>query len=191
MKLIDKISASKISDLSYDDVKLWLMEEIADLCADMGQKLDDEQKQHIPARMMLIFVDKYRNWEPGKIHAIFQRGITGAYGSKTTKLTVALLLSWITSEDKTLRGENVQGFIMNDEKLPQSEIDRFSEIADRCLPFIKFCDHNAVDITGLSQDEYYALRNKYNIFGESGIRSDIERLPKYRNFEISNMIKFR
>ena len=191
MKLIDKISAIKISDISHDEIKYWLMEEVTDLCMDMGQKLVDEQKDHIPNRLFYILIDKYRNWEPGKIHSIFQKGITGAYGSKSMKLTVSLILSWITQEDRLLRGENVQNYFNEDEKIPESEKERFREVGKRCVPFIRFCHERSIDISCLSLDEYRKLRDRFNRGGEIEIMADISNLPQYKNFGISNFIMLR
>jgi hypothetical protein len=187
MKRIDTISATKISDLSYDDIKYWLIEEIADLCNDMGQKLDDDQKQHIPTRMMLILVDKYRNWEPGKIHSIFQKGISGGYG-KGMKITIALLLSWITQEDRLYRGENVSEW-WNEPEISESEKQRYREISDRCAPFVRYCHDRWIDITELSKDAYFALRDRFNKYGPLEIQYELDSLPRYKSTSVFVEIK--
>jgi hypothetical protein len=187
MKLIDKISVIKMSDISHDDLKLWLIEEITDLCNDMGQKLDEDQKQHVPNRLFYILIEKYRNWEPGKIHSIFQKGIAGSYG-RGIKITVALLLNWITQEDKLAKGENVHGY-MPDEEITSDQKQHYEETFQRCYPFINFCHTRGIDISGLERDDYYRLRNRYNKGGESEIMADIAKLPQYKNFGTAKLIK--
>jgi hypothetical protein len=187
MKLIDKISATKISDISHEDLKYWLIEELNDMADDFDQTLSDEQLAHIPRRMVGILTDKFRNWEPGKIHSVFQKGITGAYG-KSTKITVSLILNWITAEDRLARGENVNRFYTEIEGEKSAEYYR--QVGDRCMPFIQYCHKNCIDVSSLSQSDYFELRDRFNDGGEWAVRDELDALPRYKNMEVATKFKF-
>lgn len=188
MSTIDKIRELKISDIGREDLKLWLLEELDNLASDLGQKMDPDQISHIPGRMISIFQEKYRNWEAGKIHSIFQKGITGSYG-KVSKITVSNLLTWITQEDRASRGENVHSFEPEPE-YTKEQLKHFDETANRNLPFIKHCHENGIDLSELNYEQWRNLRDRFNRVGASEMRYELDQYPKYRNYEIVSRFKF-
>lgn len=186
---IDNISAMKIKDVDVESLQRWIAEEINSLFDDVGQKADNDQQRHIAKRLKDTFIDKYRNWEPGKIHSIFQSGITGKYG-KGSKITLSTLLYWITSEDKLTRGENVS-YSSQYYELSKEQKEYYKRSGDKCLPFIIFCHKNWFDVSSLTPEQYELLRDRYNNDGEQAVREDLKGLPRYTSAAITHeFIKF-
>jgi len=186
LKILDRISATPIRDISHDDLKIWIYDEVQDLYRDVDQKEDNDQLHHINRRLSDFLREKYRNMEAGKVHSIFQLGVTGKYG-KPGRISLATLLNWITQEDKLTRGENVSQYPDNSE--PENDKD-YRAIADRCIPFINFCMDLGADVSTIEDSEYYRLRNEFNRNGANSVRFELEKLPKIRNFDMAAKFKF-
>lgn len=90
----DEISHRKISDVSETDVKMWIWDEITYLANDCGQNIDADMLQHIGRRLFEKLNTTYRSWYVGDIHAVFQMGLSGAYGT-FRKVTVQSLFSFL------------------------------------------------------------------------------------------------
>jgi len=176
----------KIRDVSEYSLKEWLLSEISTVASDFGQRLEDDQQKHIPKRLFEFLTEKYRNWDLGTIHSIFKAGVTGKYG-KTSKVTVAAMLFWITSEEKLARGENVSSF--PEDNTVYRERAYYNQIYEKCVPFINYCHDHWINTMDLSLEEYYNLRDRFNRLGESGVRSELERLPKYRSTSIFKEVR--
>lgn len=101
MKKHEQFRATKISDVSKTDVHTFIEEEIFDLWNDFGQKLDNEQITHICTRLYEVLSTKYRSWHVGTIHAVFQSGLNGGYGT-AHKITVKTLFQWLGAAQKQL-----------------------------------------------------------------------------------------
>lgn len=189
MKIIDRISALKIKDIGMSDLKAWIEEEIYDCADDFGYSIDGTQAAHIAKRMYEILVNKYRFYEPGFVHSVIQRGIAGDYG-KATKVTLSVLLHWITTADKANRGENIDGLndIWKEKVYSEAENQRFWDIADRCIPFIKHCLDKMIDVSELTREQYDNLRDRFNRKDDT-IYRDLERLPKFQTYGIADMIR--
>jgi len=187
LKILDRISATKVRDISADELKIWIFEELDDLYKDVNQKEDTEQTHHISKRLSFELFDKYKNLEIGKIHAIWQSGITGKYGEPIGKISLSKLLKWINSEQKLGHGENVSQYPDNSE--PENDKD-YRAIADRCIPFINFCMELGADVSTIEDSEYYRLRNEFNRNGANSVRFEVEKLPKIRNFDMAAKFKF-
>jgi len=90
----DEIRYSKISDISEVDIKVWILDEITSLASDCGQNIDNEMTLHIGRRLFEKLNTTYRSWYIGDIHAVFQMGLSGAYGT-FRKVTVQSLFSFL------------------------------------------------------------------------------------------------
>lgn len=190
MKDFGNLFLTKVRDVNFTLMNEWLSYEILSLADDFGQKLEKEQATHISYRMKDILYEKYKNWDIGEIHSIFQLGMSGVYG-KYSKVTVQSLVSWLISADKQKRGENVNNvFGFEEQPLTEEDKRRFQESFDRCFPFIKFCEERNIDVSNVDLQEYYELRNFFN---ENGIRKTetrMENYPKYDpKFTVNNLIR--
>jgi len=197
------ITFIKIKDIGKEELRLWLIGELNEMISDLGQQLSDDQMSHIPNRIAQILTDKFRNWDPGKLHSIFQKGIAGSYG-KTGRLSVSTILNWIFQEERLGRGENVtpgdNGIIGIPHYNPE-QIKRFNEIADRHIPFMIWVQDNGIDITQMDDEQMTPegrhiegpnikrLREEFNRKGASGMKGREERLPrvKYLDNAFSNL----
>lgn len=177
MNTLEQISDTKIRDIDSDRLHRWIAEEINTLANDYGQKLELDQVRHISSRLMGTFQStKLKNWHPATIHNIFQLGITGQYG-KATKVTYSILISWIWAHEKTTRSEN-KHYSTDDfvEKTPEY----YKAVADRCLPFIKWCFVRDIDTDTLTPEQYNQLRDKFNEVGPDNFEPYIEHVPRYK-----------
>lgn len=187
MKNYERISEFRLSQLSQKEIQEWLNEEITSIALDFGQKLDLDQLRHIAIRLYeTLITPKFRNWEPGKIHAVFQNGVTGQYG-KASRVTFQLLISWIYSAERSMRGENV-----SDERykeFAQQSAEHYKNVADKCIPFIRYCHDMNLDVSVLSQPDYFSMRDSFNNYGPNSIAEDLAALPRYRNFGLFDLVK--
>lgn len=187
-----ELSNIKVRDIGNDELKLWLLGELNELSDDLDVNLDDNQLNHIPRKMAQVLTERFRNWDAGTIHSIFQKGVSGAYG-KPGRITVAMLINWLTSEERLKRGENVgdNGFKVLD--YTHEEVVRFNHIADQHLPFMRWCVTHAVDITALDDHPCYDasgrlieganarnLREQFNRYGAEYMSRMIPDLPKMK-----------
>jgi len=169
-----------MSMIGMTDMQNWLSEELNTLAMDFGQKLEIDQAKHIAVRLHeTLLSQKFKNWEAGKIHAIFQMGITGQYG-KVSRVTYQALVSWLYAAEKTMRGENV--YSEEQRTMIVRSNEHYAEVSKRCVPFIKYCQDRNIDITGLSQAEYAAIRDRFSAYGPDSVSDELSALPRYQNY---------
>lgn len=101
MKLSQQYQEVKLKDFAKQDLQDFIEEEVVSLWNDFGQKMDEEQLKHIGSRLYEVFTTKYRSWAAGTIHASFQAGLNGAYGS-SYKIHVKTLFHWLASAQKQM-----------------------------------------------------------------------------------------
>lgn len=177
---INEIADLKMNQISQRDLQNWLGEELNSLALDFGQKLEIEQARHIAMRLHeTLLGPKFRNWEAGRIHAIFQSGLTGQYG-KASRVTYQTLVSWIYQAERTMRGENV--YTDEQKSYIARSNEHYNTVAKKCVPFIKYCQDRNIDITGLSQEEYSSIRDRFNAYGPDSVSEELSALPRYQNY---------
>lgn len=186
MKIYEKFRDVSVRNMSVVDLQSWLVEEIYDLAADVGQNMTEQPQEvkHIANRILNIFTDtekKYRGWAIGKIHNIFQLGLSGSLGKTSSKITVQLLLMWITTWEKSQKGENVTPFSYPENAGKQSKPDSYyHETAIKNISFIRWCQRYCVDVDAANVD-YNDLREKFNKMGERiATRELLPGLPRYK-----------
>ena len=178
---------TKISDIGVTDLQDWILQKVNEIADDLGQKLDENQFKYIPLRLYQFLSEKFKNWPLGNVESIFKAGVCGKYG-KVTKITVSTLLFWLTTEEKSRRGENVEKFIFQDNTPENSE--HFNRSATKCVPFINYCHSQNIDISELDYQQYSALRDRFN-FDRKSAEIELEKFPKYRNFDFASRLTFR
>lgn len=177
----------KISDIGVTDLQDWILEKVNEISDDFGQKLDDNQLEYIPRRLYHFLREKFKNWPLGNVESIFKAGVCGKYG-KTGKITVSVLLYWLTTEEKTSRGENVEKF--NVQEITNENAEHYNRTAAKCMPFINYCLSQSIDISELDYNRYCSLRDRFN-FDPKETQLELERFPKLRNYDISSRIILR
>jgi hypothetical protein len=191
MKTLDEINTIKFTDLDADRFKNWLKDELFTLADDFGQKIDNEQMTHIAFRMKEILCDKFRTWDAGTVHNIFQLGIAGQYG-KAMKITVHSLVGWLYSAKSQMIQDNIThpgDFEFGDTSKSR---EYYNKIADKCIPFIHWCQKNNINVSELSTEYYERLRDEFNENGEWVLMDILDELPKYAEFgNIETFIKLR
>lgn len=201
MYTIDEISTTKIKDVDITRLKIWIQDEVYSTADDFGQKLDDEQAKHIGSRLYYVLTTKYKNWEVGIIHSIFQKGISGQYGKTASKVTVSNILNWLISEEKLKHTENgTVGFQI--EEITDSK--RFDVNMNKHMKFIRWCQEKNIDVSQLDEidtnmlsDHYYhdslkitKLREKYNQSTEAEMELLLPTLPIMRDYgTVKQLIK--
>lgn len=191
------LSNIKIKDISQDELKYWLLGELNELSDDLDVNIDDNQLNHIPRKMTQVLSERFKNWDTGTIHSIFQKGVSGAYG-KPGRITVSMLINWITQEDKLKRGENVGAFIPMPD-YPSDEVERFNRIADQHLPFMRWCMTHGVDISAMDTEqvtsdgrfmEGFNARNLRNEFNRNGADYMVSRLPELPRVKFMGTVNY-
>ena len=178
MSVYEQIQELSIKDIDSDRLKRWITDEIYTLADDFGQKLDQDQAKHIGNRLLGLFTStKVRSWSPGTVHAIFQSGLTGAYG-KASKVTYFVLINWIWSYDRSQRSENkYTGNINIEYDKPDSYYRQQSE---EWVPFIKWCEDRNIAAHHYTSEQLIALKNRFNNIGPNMMDLESERLEKYK-----------
>lgn len=111
MKSYEERKHLRISDVSANDLNMWILDEIVSLSNDFGNKLDNDEILHIGRRLYEKLTTAYRSWYVADVHAAFQTGLSGAYGS-FRKVTVIALFQFLKmaqnqmSSAKALQAEN-------------------------------------------------------------------------------------
>lgn len=90
----EEIKHLMISDLSEIDRKIWIMDEITELVNDFGTTIDNDLLLHTTKRLLDKLNTAYRSWYVADVHAAFQTGLSGAYGS-FRKVTVQALFHFL------------------------------------------------------------------------------------------------
>jgi hypothetical protein len=181
MKIIDQIFAIPFSTLDSERFNLWLTDEILQLGDDFGQRLDDEQGKHIARRMKEILSDKFRTWDAGTVHAIFQTGLSGSYG-KVSKVTVHTLTGWLYSARQQMIQDNVTR-PHNEDNTEYKSREHYSWTADQCIPFIRWCMKNDIDVSHVDSVQYDRLRAMFNEGDEFAMMGIIDTLPRMKEIE--------
>jgi len=186
MKILNEISVIKFADLDSDRFKSWLTDEIVTLAEDFGQKFTEtaegkHQLEHIAFRMKEILCDKFRTWDAGTVHNIFQMGIAGQYG-RAIKMTVHTLVGWLYSAKTQMIQDNITHPQYFDSGDTSKTSEYFNKVADKCLPFICWCERHKINVSELSQEYYKQLRDEFNDSGEWVLLDILEELPKYSDF---------
>ena len=120
MKKHEQFRSTKLKDVSRADIHTFIEEEVFDLWNDFGQRLDNEQIEHICRRLYDVLSTKYLSWHIGTIHAVFQTGLNGGYGI-SHKITVKTLFSWLGSAQKQLI--NMKSMEAEDDSNRKSRVD--------------------------------------------------------------------
>lgn len=102
--MYDEIKHRKISDLPLSTVNTWIEKEVVDLVNDFGQNMPEQMLVHTCERLRDVLLKKYRSWAVGDVHAAFQTGLSGGYGS-FMKVTVRALLHFLNQAQITLSGK--------------------------------------------------------------------------------------
>lgn len=111
----EEIKHLRVSDLSETDRKIWVMDEITELTNDMGTSIDDEMLRHTSKRLLDKLNTAYRSWFVADVHAAFQQGLSGVYGS-FRKVTVQAMFHFLKmaqnqmSNTKAMQAENESDF---------------------------------------------------------------------------------
>jgi hypothetical protein len=182
MKIIDQIFAIPFSTLDSERFNLWLTDEILQLGDDFGQRVDDAQGKHIAHRMKEILTDKFRTWDAGTVHAIFQNGIAGSYG-KATKVTVHVLTGWLYSARQQMIQENVTHPHNNEDNTEYKSREYYNRTAEKCLPFIRWCIDNDIDASRIESAQYDRLQTMFNEGDEFAMMGIVDKLPRMQEIE--------
>lgn len=186
-----ELSNIKVRDIGNDELKLWFLGELNELADDLDVSIDESQLNHIPRKMSQVLLERFRNWEVGTIHSVFQKGISGAYG-KPGRLTVSMLINWLTQEEKLKRGENISDDNFYSLGISKDEVSRYNKIADKHLPFMRWCATHSIDINAIDEPTYDSmgrlmegnnarkLRNDFNNYGSDYLSNLIPNLPKLK-----------
>lgn len=182
MKIIDQIFAIPFSTLDSERFNLWLTDEILQLGDDFGQRLDDEQGKHIARRMKEILSDKFRTWDAGTVHAIFQTGLSGSYG-KVSKVTVHTLTGWLYSARQQMIQDNVTRPHNDEDTTAYKSREYYNRTADKCLPFIRWCIENDIDASRIESAQYDRLQTMFNEGDEFAMMGIVDKLPRMQEIE--------
>lgn len=104
MNYLETYQSRKLCDVPETDLKQWVIAEVTDLANDFGQKIDNEMVLHISRRLLSAFKTKFRSWYVGEIHAAFQNGMAGAYGT-VHKVTVKNLFAILRGAQNQMAGK--------------------------------------------------------------------------------------
>ena len=94
--MYELIQDKKIESLQRNQLNEWIEMEVVNLANDFGQNMAADLVKHTCERLRGMLIAKYKSWAVGEVHAAFQMGVSGAYGT-VHKITVQRLFSWLNS----------------------------------------------------------------------------------------------
>lgn len=167
--MYDEIKHLKIYELNKERLCSWVEAEIIDLANDFGQNMDENMILHIGKRLRDTLLGSYRHWHVNEVHAIFQNGLSGGYGT-FRKVTVQALLHFLkTAQNQTInnKSENTVEPKFDPQFTPVSEFLSWASCEMICLDYVDpewdpVLEKRVSPLIAKKADDYHcAKRGKY------------------------------